>query len=322
MVKIHLYFPATVLMDYVDASSIGELKVRIKESKVSVLGELLKSQATSDIHTTIRLPRTLKNYLYALRDRLRQLVLGKEVILYFRKEDPIELEAEEEYELVFDLNPNIANKLKIRRRVVAERLLLTDMIFRLYLHLYDDEELKNLFKEYHKLPKFLTPRQDSRLSLLESYTPLNGNLTRNISDVRLPEQVRGMVLERLPLLSFSGVVQLALMLHIKERKWEAYYDKTPKMTEELDNVYDEWVSLFERSIESYKHVLSRYITEFKAILKEEDPIERFILSSLPGTFFDIYNRARAVGFDPDEVMHKISDLIRRGKVRVDGELLK
>jgi len=108
---------------------------------------------------------------------------------------------------------------------------------------------------------------------------------------------------------------MAIMLSVKERRFEEF----------SVSVSDDFVSEcdyhFDVTLNSYINSLDRFITEVQAIVEERDPLEEFILSNLPATFFDIYDRTKQLGYNVDEVMFKLKDLIRRGVVKTKGEML-
>lgn len=320
---IRLYFPAVVLMQYVDASSISELSEKLRDNKIAVLGTLLKRDDQEDVHTTIIMPAILKKYFRALRNKMTKKILGKDIILFFRREVPIEIEAEEEYELLLQLNPQVANKLRIRKFSVAERFLATDIIFRLYYYMYD--KFKDKIKEIKELEsKVITFSQSARYELLLSnYTPFEFPVHKMIMNIHYPSMVDGFISSNFQLLTKSGVFQLALLYHARERKFEDFFDSGRLPGIENTEVFvQECKYHFDRSIEHYSHTLDRFISELRAIVEEKDVIEEFIKSCLPATFFTIYEKAKAQGFDVDEVMFKLRDLIRRGVVKLDGEVLK
>jgi len=318
MTYVKLYFPATILMEYVDAKSINELKNKVNESKVSVLGDLLRASTPVDVHTTVLTSYTLNHYFRAIIDRLVKMVLGRDVVLFFRKNAPIELEAEEEYELVFRMDHEIANKLRIGKRVVAGRLFVTHIIFKFYYDIYSD--LSDKLREYHKLPKFLRRKQDSRVQLMRlSYKQPHMVELREVLNLRIPDRLKGFVTYSFPLLSFSDVFNFALINSMVSMEWENFYDRPEKsVLSSLYSIIDDWRVVVDNFKRWYSMLLERYITEFNAILKEKDPIEEFIKSCLPATFFDICERAKQNGFDLDEVIYMLRDLVRRGVVKAEG----
>jgi len=312
---VHLYFPATVLMQHVDATSIQELEQKIRDGKVSVLGTLLRKDTHEDIHTTVVMPYILKRYFRDLRSKLARMILGKDVILFFRRDFPIEIEAEEEYELVFQMDPVIANRLRIRKFAVAERFLITDMVFRLYYHIAVD--IKSRVKEIRSLEsKITTFRQSAQYEArLAEFTPFEFPVHKMIMNVHYPGLLAGFMESNFPLLSKSGVLQMAIMFSVKERRFEEF----------SVSVSDDFVSEcdyhFDVTLNRYINSLDRFITEVRAIVEERDLLEEFVLSNLPATFFDIYEKAKAHGYNVDEVVLKLKDLIRRGVVKTKGEML-
>jgi len=313
-VTVEIYFPSTILMQYIKASTIKELESEVSEGKLNVIGRLLEPDDYEDVHTTVVMPFVLKKYILDLKNRMLNMVLGKDVVLYFRRDNPLEIGAEEEYELLLQLKPSLVNKLKIRKSVVAYRFLFTDMVFRLYYYICNRiKEKIDIVKDLES--KICTFSKSAKYeSLLSKYIPFNKPVHSSSINVFYPVQLEG-VIQSFPLLTKSGVLQLAVMYHVKEEKFKEYGIKV------TDEFIEDCESHFDMHISQYINRLDRFINEVKSIVEEEDPLERFLLNILPSTFLDIYERAKAMDLDIDEVMLKLRRLMIRGKIIANGELL-
>jgi len=313
---IRLYFPSTILVEYLDAVDIDDVKEMIRDSKVTVLKSLLKTVNDVDIHTTVDMPYTIKNFYKHVVDALRKKVLGKDVVLFFSKDFPIEIEAEEEYELVLDLNPKLLKFLKIRKRGVAGRFIIVHSVFKFFYNIYPT--LQHLYREYRALPKFLNRRQDSLVQSLR----LRFRFPRTfdcyeLTHVFIPEQLFGFISSYFPLLQISDVINFSLINYMVSDEWSSIVDTVVDA-----NIVDDWIQVLDHFKEWYHDRLKKYINDFKAILEEEDPIERFILSMDGCSVLKLITSAKAQGYDVDEVMIKLHDLVRRGKVKDDNMVLK
>jgi hypothetical protein len=187
----------------------------------------------------------------------------------------------------------------------------------LYYSIYD--KIKDVLKEYRKarrLVKEFTAKQAARYAVIErEYTPYSRSNGANVYSVYIPQMLKGFISSCFPLLSLSGVLQLALLNFFASGRFTDFDIEASEIFLE-DCKYQ-----LERHVDGYVNLLRRFVNEVNAIVEEKDPLEELILSSLPATFFDIYDKAKTIGYDPDEIMFKLKDLIRRGKIKVEGERL-
>jgi len=298
---------------------VSDLRKNVQDGSVKVLNTLLKVDPLEDFHTKLTIPYILKKYFKYLRNRLTRLILGKDVILFFVKDTPIELSAEEEYELILDLDPILAEKLRIRKASVAERFLATDLVFRLY-YFFRETRIVELIEKLRKLEnKICLFRQSALYEMkMRNYTPFEFAEHPHAMDVRYPVMLNGFISSNFPLLSKSGIFQMALMLHAKDELFKEY-GRIP--FENPQDFVTECEIFFERSLNRYESILERFINEVEAILKEKDPIEEFILSQLPTTILELFDKVGSYGYDVKDVNQKLKELIRLGKIKVEGDRL-
>jgi len=335
---LEFYFPAPLLMQYTGAISTTELRDLAEKDPVKLYLDFIRN-TENDVHTTVLLPPNLRKRFFEYRNALYGLVLGKDVKLFFSKEAP-EIPEWTPSDLEFySVDVEDLKHLKLRRYRVIERIIITDLLFRLYYDLYP--KLKDILKKYRKVDKIVknfTIRKSSRYAMIEKdYVPFDRHYGSTVVNIHYPEQLNGFKAICFPLLSWSGVVQLGMLYFFASGRWEVVSEAVselkqyeingriirPKLiTEPTEEFLQDCRDHYEHQVDKYIGVLERFINEVRSIVDERDPVEMFILSCLPATFFDIYEKARSQGYDPDEVVSKLKSLIRRGKVKVVGDMLK
>jgi len=341
MVSLEFYFPAPILMQYVDAISTKELREYAKENPVSFYIEFIKN-TENDVRTSVLQIPSLRERYREYRNALYGLVLGKDVKLYFSRNAPTipEYSPDElEFYLQDDKKLEELKTLKLRKYKVIERIIITDMLFRLYYDLYPKlKDILSKYREVLRLVKNFTVYKSARYALIErDFMLFDRHNGANVMNIYYPEQLRGFKSMCFPLMSWSSLIQLGMLHFFASGRWYEVNDvvgelksytvggKTVKpnvITEPTSEFIDDCKMHYERGVEQYKNMLERFLTEVKAILEEKDPTEEFILSTLPASFFEIYEKAKAIGLDVDDVIFKLKDLIRRGVVKIDGDRFK
>jgi len=334
------YFPAPILMQYVNVASTRELREYAEENPVEFYTEFVRN-TENDVKSTILQIPSLRERYREYRNALYGLVLGRDVQLYFSKNAPAIPEYNPE-ELEFYLSDEkITNlkALKLRKYKVIERIIITDMLFRLYYDMYPKlEDTLRKYRNITKLVKNFTVQKSMRYASIErDYVFLDRHKGANVMHIYFPEQLRGFKSACFPLMSWSSLVQLGMFHFFASGRWVEVNQtigeiksytvgskvvKPNVITEPTDEFLEDCKEHYERGVDSYKYTLERFIIEVESILEEEDLIEKFIKSILPATFFDIYDKAKSLGYNMDEVMYKLKDLIRRGIVKIDGDRFK
>ena len=334
MVSLQFYFPAPLLMQYVNVVSTRELREYAEDNPVKFYIEFVKN-TENDVDTTILQIPSLRERYREYRNALYGLILGKDVKLFFSKDVPSIPEYSPE-DLAFYLQKEVESKLlKLRKYKVIERIIVTDMLFRLYYDIYP--RIKNILKKYRevlKLVKNFTVYKSAKYALIErEFTLLDRHKGANVMHIYYPEQLNGFKSTCLPLMSWSSLVQLGMFHFFASGRWEEVNQvvgelkafeingkliKPNVITEPTDEFLEDCKLHYEKGVENYISMLERFITEAQSIMEEKDPVEMFILSNLPSTFFEIYEKAKAQGYDTDDVIFKLKDLVRRGIVKIDG----
>lgn len=330
MTELIFYFPARLLIQYTDVVSTAELRELSESDAIKLYMDFVRN-TENDIHTTVLMLPNLRDRFREYRDALNGLILGVDVKLYFSRERP-EVPDYDPSELEYytkDLK-TIYGDLKLRKYKVIERIIITDMLFRLYYNIYN--EIKDILKEYRKLKKEVlnfTMSKAAKFAFIErDYVPYDRQKGANVMNIHYPEQLGGFKSSCFPLLSWSGVLQMGMLHFFASGRWLEIHQaidelksgasKRGRITDPSDEFLEDCEDAFDRCVRGYKSFLQRFVDEVKAIVQDRDPIEVFILSKLPTTFFDLTNNAKNEGFDPAEVMHKLEDMVRRGLVSIDG----
>ena len=336
---IRLYFPATFFLQYVDAGSISEFKSRLESGKLAVLLDFLKLNPLEDVRTTVYLLPNYRSWYYNLRNILSGLTLTKHVSLFFKHEEPIELIWDSSEELVWELSelkldPVELHRLRLRKRVVIDRILVTHLIFDLY---YDvSTEIHELAKEYRKLAervKNSPDRRAARYALIEKeFTPYGKPEARPVY-VTVPNVLKGFVSAAFPLLSFSGAFQLAIQAFFAYRRYELFNDAIASLDIEPEFVkeklylrperqfVDGCLEAFRRNFESYLKYLERFIRSARSVLVGKDEVEAFLESNLPATFSELARKCKVEGIDYYDVVRLVEEWHRTGRVRFEGEVI-
>lgn len=326
---LRLYFPATLLMQYTSALSVHELRELGENDPIKVYLDFANN-TECDKYTSVLMLPNMRERFREYRNSLYGLVLGKDVELFFSKDFPQIIEWDiSDLELSLK-NVNALANLKLRRHGVIERMIVTDLTFRLYYTMHP--RISDVIGEYREVKKHvlnMTTRQSSRYATIEkTYTPFDRHSGASAINITYPEQLGGFISSCFPLMSLSGVVQLGMLHFFSSGRWIEVNEALEKagsrrrITKPSEAFLSDCEVHFEVCVDRYVNVVKRFVNDVKSILDEEDPVEKFILSTVPATFFDIYERAKSLGYDVDEVLFKLKDLIRRGKVRADGEWIK
>lgn len=324
-----MYFPATILMQYIDVLSTEDLRKKANESALEIYKEFVKN-TQNDVHSTILLMPNLRERFKEYRKALNGLILGKDVELFFSKDYPAVIDYDpSELEFYIDRLDEVLADVKLRKNRIIERIIVTDMLFRLYYDLHP--KLKDLLKEYRALKeelKNLTFRKAERYASAEkSFIVFDRHDGANVVHIYYPEQLRGFIASCLPLMTLSGLVQMGMMHFFVSERYSEVNETTLEakkrkgITEPTDEFLADCELHYEKAVDRYIALLETFISNAKAVLEEKDPIERFILSNLPCTLLQLLDKAHGV-FSTDDVVAKVKDLVRRGIVRYENEILK
>jgi len=322
---IKLYFPATFFLQYVSGvTDIKDLAKKVDENKLAVLREFVKPNVFEDTRTSVLLPPNLRERFKELRKSLYGLILGKDVILYFSKDNPIEVAWEDVHEMLWEMEELkmdilLLSDLKLRKYSVIDRILVTDLIFRLFYDIYSEieDQLKEI-RKIRELVKNMTFDQSAKYTTIEvSYSPFTMHEGANVTNLYVPQTLKGFLSALFPFMTLSGVIQMALLDFFASGRYTDF-----KISEPSEIFIQDCEFYFRKSITSYKGLLERFIQEVTAIAEKKDPLEQFILSSLPATFFDLHEKAIIQNYDFNEIMNKVKDLYRRGILAIEGEVIK
>jgi len=322
MKRIELYFPGTLMLQYTDASSIRELKRKVTEGKVEVLLDLLKGYSSEDADTTVEILPNYREWFKMMRGRLLRKILGKDVVLFFVKEYPIELDAGEDYFFALEIDEEIANKLMIRKYVAAERLLATDLIFRFIYEVYDEVyPLVKRVKEVREKILNATDETAARVSMVEqSFTPTTRSQGAQIMRIRYPRELNGVISSNLPYMTISGAFQMAVMnFFASNRHLDFGLNASDAF---LKNCSEN----FRKHLLRYRAFLGRLINIMDETMTGVSPVEAFVMDYVKNnggaTLLTLIESGEIYGFDAKSVIEKVYDLKRRGILEENQNTLK
>jgi hypothetical protein len=310
------------LLQYVDFADVREFFAALWDDPLSTLKPLLRYDLVADVHTTVYLPFNLRNYLKDLRQRLYGKVLGKNVILFFKREEPVELDFlsdEEDYEIRLGSDKSLEKKLRLRKYSVIERFLITDLVFRLYYDTRDElADVRREIASVSKKAKYCSYRASPKIAAAKREIKLHAG-GDTVVNIHCPDIIRGFVSSAFPQMSFSTVVELALLNSI-------YRDRHAEFGIELDErFYEESKERFERFLHQYKMIAEQYVDAVEAALVERDPVEIFITGVLERegkiTILQLVEHAKSKGYDLEEVLWKLQWLARVGRVKIENEFV-
>jgi len=339
---LEFYFPATLLMQYIPAISTAELREFAREDPVRFYLSFLKN-TSNDIETTIVLPSSLKERFEEYRQALHGLILGKDLKLFFSKDSP-EIPEWNPSDLEFYISDlkklDEIKRLKLRRYKVIERIIITDMVFRLYYDLYP--ELKSALKKFRKarnMIKNFTIRQSMKFdAMVKDYVPYGrGYPNMRVIHVHFPEQLPGMKSSCFPFLTMSGVIQLGMLHFYISKRYKEVNDAVSeaksfevqgrvvcpnRISEPSDLFLSDCELQYNLHVKQYVSMLEEYAKVVEQIYQEDDPIRHFIVSQLPCTYFELVDLSANSPFEVQEVMHTLKKMVEEGVVVQNGTTLK
>jgi len=329
------YFPSTILNQYVDILYYKSMSELSKHEIIDLYYNFMKNTEL-DYHNTILLLPNIRERFREYREALRGLILGYHVQLYFSRQAPkVPGLDEADLELMIPMLEDIHNKLKLRKYKVIERIIITDMTFRLYYYLCEKHNFESVLYEYLEIKnavKNFTDAEIGRYAIIErDYMPYDRHHGANVSNIFYPEALDGFKRKCLPLLTWSGVISLGIQHFFTSGRWEEVRDtvskiKNVKPEKIIADPTEAFLDYCKRELNkqslSYIKFVRKFIKEVEAIMQEKDPIEEFVLSCLPATFLELCDKAVEIGFDLEKIIFKVRDLIRRGIVKDDKGVLK
>jgi len=347
---IRLYFPSNVLSQYIDISvevlqeHINKLnetlivfdKKMLKkavERKVDILKTVLRDHIETarmllnflkknplvDVKTTVFLEPNAVKHFVALRKILKKKRLGSDVIIYFAKDKPIEVELSEEaeYELSI-LVEDATTYFKISTSCVADRLLWTHMVYKFLFYIHD--RLGNLIREYKKLYGKIGDVNLLKACKIESIArehkiaqPIP--LSKQVS-VYYPTTLEDLLYEQFPLLTKSVVFSNALLYHLTDDDFLRMFDY--KVSDE----FREWAEVsLEKFEEEYKEKLERAIEQMKSVYEGLDNPVTWLLEKIKErgliTTLELPTLADLSGFTVEALDTALKILYKQGKVKPD-----
>jgi len=312
--------PSTILLQYfATINSMDDLKRAIEDRKVSVLRQLLKPH-DNDVRTSIYLPINLKQIYKKIRKKMYGKILGKDVILYFRRQEPIAIDPSEEYELILEMDPNILEKMKLRKFSVIDRFLWTHIVLKGYYYLYD--EFRDLIRKYNeKLDAF--SNESYRVSYKFAKEVDRSKLSVHTyefcekCDIYHPEQLDG-IISTLPLLSKTGVFQFSFMVALNDKEFVDNLD-----LELGDRFVEDNKAKIDEFCDIYRNKLGYFIEKVEEILKGVDDCTEWLESKIKEkgkiTLNDLVTYANLGLFSYPELLGALNSLIKRRVVVPDPE---
>lgn len=327
MSQVQLYFPATIMLQYVNADDIGNLVSKIDSNVTRVLEVFLIHDPTLDTHTTLTISPTLKRYYIGLIRRLQGMRLGVDVVLYIIKDSPLEVDLSGISQIMLTEDPYINKKLKIRRSVVAQRIFLTDLVFKFYYYVVDNyAEIVELFKEIQSLLRKVTSfRQCDR-----AYSIIRGALGSPrvssegaVMTIWFPHELWGFVGQNFFGLGLPDVVRLGLLWHLATGMYCDYFPSgRHPYFDNIEPIANEAEQMLEERMTRILAKLRQVALEVKGVVEEVSPVEEFLQRSLPSTHVELFLKAQREGIDLQELVRTLDLYIRWGRVVSRGEVLE
>lgn len=349
---IRLYFPSSILSQYMDISvevlqeHINKLnetlivfdKKMLKkavERKVDILKTVLRDHIETarmllnflkknplvDVKTSVFLEPNIAKHFVELRRKLKRKRLGSDVIIYFAKDSPIEigLSDEVEYELSI-LVEDATAYFKISTSCVADRLLWTHIIYKFLFYIHD--KFGDLIREYKKLYGKIGDiglLKASRIEAIANEHKISQtrcqNFTKQIT-VYHPTTLDDLVYEQFPLLTKSVVFSKALLYHLTDDYFLRMFDH--KIADE----FREW-ALFEleKFEEEYRKNLERAIELMKSVYEGVNSPATWLLRKVKErgfiTTLELPALADLSGFTVEDLEFALRMLCQQGKVKPD-----
>ena len=342
---LKMYFPASIFLQYVnEATDVKDFKNMVYENKLRILSDFVKPNTVEDIRTTILMLPNLRDRFKELKEALYGLILGKDIVLYFAKEKPVEVTWSDVGEMIWEmdqLNVDVLTlrKLRLRKYSVIERVIATDLVFRLYYAVYDDlaEHLKK-YRKARSYVKNMTTWQSLKYSSAEKpYTPFERSDGSCVMHIYIPKMLRGVISSCFPLLTVSGVFQLAMLnffvsgrykevnAAVSEAKFFEVQGRVVcpnRISEPSDLFISDCELQYNLHVKQYVSMLEEYAKVVEQIYQEDDPIRHFIVSQLPCTYFELVDLSANSPFEVQEVMHTLKKMVEEGVIIQNGTTLK
>ena len=332
---LQFYFPSPIFNQYVDIlrrKNVSELGKR----EIIDLYYNFMVNTEPDCRNNIWLLPSIRLRFKEYREALKGLVLGYHIKLYFLRQTPkVSGFDRVDLELTVPMLEDIHNELKLRKYKVIERIIVTDMTFRLYNYLCEKYDFESVLLDYLKVKdtmKNLTNDQVDRYPIIEKkYTPYNRYHGAVGFCISYPEALNEFKRKCLPLLSWSGVIGLSMFQFFASGRWEEVRDTISKIrnvkpekiiADPTEAFLDYYKRELNERILSYIRFVRTFIKNVEAMVQEKDPIEEFILSCLPAPVLQLCERAVEAGFDLKKVVFKVRDLIRKGVIKDYKGVLK
>jgi len=323
--KFILYFPKSWFYQYAEAGSEPAVAFNRRNEQ-------------EDVRTTVRLRLNLREWWKLLRSRLYNRTLGEDVTLVFNTEEFKHLVDAEKYNLdswVFSEELGVPvdkmrNLLKLKKFIVIDRLLTTDLIFRLYLHIREEnEEILELSKKYREVRRYIANMTNYQADKLgESLRFAKERLvvsgfTAPIT-LTIPYMLHGFVESTLPQASFNFVFTLALYNFFITGRYELFsLEPSEEFLNSCNSAYKGMLDAFQISMrEIIKNIEEIQNGDFDRVL-EDDLLD--VLGDSELTFDELLSSMLLKGYPTEVVLNTVKRLHKAGILAVSeskGEFIK
>ncbi|MEM2191385.1 MAG: hypothetical protein QW540_08165 [Archaeoglobaceae archaeon] len=320
------YVPSTVLLSYVQKYSVEDLKAFSLREAVEFYRAFLNS-SEEDIRSSCYLHLNDLMTYKVLRKKLRNKILGRDVKICFSlpKDVKIPVITEEDLEYYISVDVEALKELKLRKTRIIDRILTSDILFRLYYYLVQNyPEFQNYVLEFNKLETVISEAEYSISDRISSIIKENreSDLYPQYFNFYHPRILAGFKESCFPLLSWSKILTWGIRYIIftdrhKELGLKSFKEKR----------IEECKTAFEKEVQDYIKRLEAVATAVKVLSTGAlNEYEAFIYSMLPLALLEIgklYNTATKIGLDFIELERTFNRLASTGKIKlVNGYFVK
>lgn len=311
------YVPSTILLSYVQKYSVDDLKSFSTRDAVEFYREFVNSKE-EDIRSSCYLSINDLYVYKKLRNKLRHKYLGRDVKICFSlpRDVKIPIVTDENLEYYISVDVEALKELKLRKTRIIDRILISDLLFRLYYYLVQNyPDFESNVKNFNDIINNVDDTTDSIAGKIES-------LLREHKDADINLRLFNFYYSRLlsgfkeacfPMLSWSRLLKWSIRFIIfsDRRKELGLKDYSEKRIEESRTV-------FEKEVNAYIERLKTVAAGIKVFSTgADDEYEALIYSMLPLTPLELgklYNAATRMGLDITELEQTLNRLISEKRI--------
>lgn len=321
------YVPSTILLSYVQKYTVEDLKSFSLNEAVEFYREFINSDK-GDVRTSAHIFANNFIVYKELREKLRNKYLGRDVKICFSLPRDIKIPAitDEDLEYYIAVDVKALKELKLRRTRIVDRILTSDLLFRLYYYLVQNySDFKDCVAEFHKAETMLRNAcctVASRIqSLIHEYKDKSDYFTKFFNFYR-SELLAGFKSACFPLLSWSTLLDWSIHMIIFTDRWEEL-GLDPFPNERIEDSR----TIFEKEVQKYIEHLKTVTAGIKVLstgaYNEYEALIYSMLPLAPLELGSLYNTAAKIGLDLDELEKTFNRLLSTQKIQLkDGYFQK